>query len=210
MSSKSNRNAKNMERGKELLESLYEQFPKCFSKEHPQVLRIGIAEELRPLVEAPSQIFRNAMWVYTHRFEYLSAFETQEYRIGVNGEPCTEQPITSDARDDAKKRLQEKKETLARLNSTKRNMTRSEQAEEQARAKPIYNKLASTYPKSFNKNKPLPLHFATVIEQLKNEQQLSAEQISIALKWWTIRWEYKKAFESRDALYDVHGKETDD
>ena len=71
-------------------QKLYECYPKCFSRDDPKPLKLGILENLKQDKKthkrAPYQL-RNTLHFYTQRDSYLQSCQKGAQRIALSGEP---------------------------------------------------------------------------------------------------------------------------
>lgn len=83
---------------------LIEAFPKCFNLKTPKPLKVGINQEIfevwgenTPMTR--TRLYRAIRW-YAHSKAYLSSFDTEKHRLGLNEE--MEQEITEEDRERAR------------------------------------------------------------------------------------------------------------
>lgn len=115
--------AKNLRRGQEAIARLITHWPQLFSLDHPQPLKIGIADDILADIKACELDLTRArvsaaLMFYTQNAAYQEAVLTGGSRFDLSGQPCGE--ITAEQQTHASRQL-EKWQADAALQDTKQN-----------------------------------------------------------------------------------------
>jgi ProP effector len=88
------------------LNLLHARYPRCFNREDPHPLKVGISQDLRDALpeEVSMQILRDTLADYTGHPLYLARVQVGVARVDLDGQPCGQ--VRPDEADYAAKRLQ--------------------------------------------------------------------------------------------------------